>query len=236
MRRMSIRFLWWLPANNGQLQARRAANAAGACAEMLAPSSPRCPWQTSSGRNDQQARACSSCARRRQAALQRLARQRRRQQRHPRWSPGSPQGRCRRAAGSPGGARCAASSTSTALATTVAAASAIAAVAASTVTLSAMPSEWLRPRQPLVATPRTGSSARTVEVAVGAAAVRRRAAQRRGVEGGEVGDQPDACRFARRQVQRDVAAVVDPGPAHAGAPVGADQLLCHRRRPPPPSA
>jgi hypothetical protein len=53
----------------------------------------------------------------------------------------------------------ASSSKSTALAITVAAASACAAVAASTVTLSAMPSEKLRPRQPLVATPRTGWSA-----------------------------------------------------------------------------
>ena len=43
-----------------------------------------------------------------------------------------------------------------ALAITVAAASACAAVAASTVTASAMPSEKLRPRQPLVAMPRTG--------------------------------------------------------------------------------
>src|SRR6218665_3140208 len=47
----------------------------------------------------------------------------------------------------------------TVLAITVAAASACAAVAANTVTLSAMPSEKLRPRQPLVATPRTGWSA-----------------------------------------------------------------------------
>ena len=46
---------------------------------------------------------------------------------------------------------------STALAITVAAASAIAAVSASTVTASAMPSEKLRPRQPLVAIPRIGS-------------------------------------------------------------------------------
>ena len=46
---------------------------------------------------------------------------------------------------------------------TVAAASAWVAVAASTVTASAMPSEWLRPRQPLVATPRTGSLAWTVK-------------------------------------------------------------------------
>ena len=41
-----------------------------------------------------------------------------------------------------------------ALAMTVAAASAWAAVSAKTVTASAMPSEKLRPRQPLVATPR----------------------------------------------------------------------------------
>src|SRR6218665_1389266 len=52
------------------------------------------------------------------------------------------------------------SGTSTALATMVAAASASAAVRASTVTLSAMPSDWLRPRQPLVATPRTGIALR----------------------------------------------------------------------------
>src|SRR6218665_3699510 len=52
------------------------------------------------------------------------------------------------------------SGTSTALATMVAAASASAAVRASTVTLSAMPSDWLRPRQPLVATPPTGIALR----------------------------------------------------------------------------
>ena len=50
----------------------------------------------------------------------------------------------------------------TALAMTVAAASACAAVAASTVTASAMPSDQLRPRQPDVAMPRTGSAARIV--------------------------------------------------------------------------
>ncbi len=49
-----------------------------------------------------------------------------------------------------------ASCTLTAFATMVAAASACAAVWANTVTLSAIPIDWLRPRQPLVATPRTG--------------------------------------------------------------------------------
>src|SRR5690606_8413351 len=48
---------------------------------------------------------------------------------------------------------------STALATMVAAASASAAVAARIVTASAMPSEWLRPRQPLVAMPPMRSAA-----------------------------------------------------------------------------
>ncbi len=56
-----------------------------------------------------------------------------------------------------------ASSTSTALATIVAAASARDAVAARTVTLSAMPSEKLRPRQPDVAMPRTGDAASTAK-------------------------------------------------------------------------
>ena len=56
-----------------------------------------------------------------------------------------------------------ASSTSTALATIVAAASARAALVASTVTLSAMPSEKLRPRQPEVAMPRTGDAAAIVK-------------------------------------------------------------------------
>ncbi len=48
----------------------------------------------------------------------------------------------------------------------VAAASAIAALSASTVTLSAMPSEKLRPRQPEVAMPRTGDEAVDAEAAV----------------------------------------------------------------------
>jgi hypothetical protein len=51
---------------------------------------------------------------------------------------------------------------STAFATIVAAASAIAAVRATTVTASAIPSEKLRPRQPEVAIPRTGSVEATV--------------------------------------------------------------------------
>ena len=54
-------------------------------------------------------------------------------------------------------------STSTALATIVAAASAADALVARIVTLSAMPSEKLRPRQPEVATPRTGERASTAK-------------------------------------------------------------------------
>ena len=54
----------------------------------------------------------------------------------------------------------------------VAAASATAAEEASTVTASAMPSEKLRPRQPEVATPRTGSLARIRGAAEQARAIR----------------------------------------------------------------
>ena len=97
--------------------------------------------------------------------------------------------------------------------------------AASTVTLSAMPSERLRPRQPLVATPRTGMSACTSKSASGASVARlARGTSKRA----RSAHRPDAHRRAGRQVQRDVAAVVDPGARQPVAVVGSDQLLRHR--------
>ena len=65
---------------------------------------------------------------------------------------------------------------------------------ASTVTLSAMPSEKLRPRQPLVAMPRTGMLGATVEAAVES---RARAPASRAVEARQVGEQADAHRLRR---------------------------------------
>ena len=104
--------------------------------------------------------------------------------------------RSRRIAGCPG--------RSTAFAISVAAASAAAASAASTVTASAMPSEKLRPRRPLVAMP-----------ADGILGPDRRLPQ----QGGPLGhrNEPDVEGLARRQEQRDVAAVVHVGAAQATA-------------------
>jgi hypothetical protein len=98
----------------------------------------------------------------------------------------------------------------------VAAASAPAASAASTVTLSAMPSDRLRPRQPLVATPRTGSRRCRVRICRihvdrgGAYFTRIQCARGRHTR-------PTPCRSAGHQVQGDVAAVVDPGAFDARA-------------------
>ena len=51
---------------------------------------------------------------------------------------------------------------------------------------------------------------------------------RRAIEARQIGKQADAGRTARRQMQRDVAAVVDPGSRDAGPLVGRDQGLGHR--------
>ena len=74
-------------------------------------------------------------------------------------------------------------------------------VAASTVTASAMPSEKLRPRQPLVAMPRTGSAAR----------ITRRSAKPWPVPAIAARDRGPA-----RKMDGDVAAVVDIGLVELG--------------------
>ena len=91
---------------------------------------------------------------------------------------------------------------STALAISVAAASASAPVRASTVTASAMPSEKERPRQPLVAMPRTPSSARMVM---------RSARPCAGAGDGK------GHRLARAEMERAVAAIVDIGAVELAA-------------------
>ena len=99
---------------------------------------------------------------------------------------------------------------STALAMMVAAASAIAARSASTVTASAMPSEKLRPRQPLVAIPRTGCPNR---------ALRFRKAM--------ASPAAPPCRdkmLSRGEMQRDVSAVVYVCPRKLAAAVMASRI------------
>lgn len=99
-----------------------------------------------------------------------------------------------------------ASFTFTALAMMLAAASAPEAVRDGTVTLSAMPSEKLRPRQPLVAAPRTGMALEDFKLSVGADATQNLV----GIEVFKVGIQANTQGLAGRQVQGNVAAVVDP--------------------------
>ena len=110
---------------------------------------------------------------------------------------------------------------STALAMMVAAASAIAARSASTVTASAMPSEKLRPRQPLVAIPRTGCAESSVAVPKSDGPIRPlHHARDKMLSGGEM--------------QRDVSAIVYVCPRELGGRShGIQNFLrdraCHRR-------
>ena len=92
---------------------------------------------------------------------------------------------------------------STALAMMVAAASAIAARSARTVTASAMPSEKLRPRQPLVAMPRTGCAESSVAVPKSDGTIR------------PLHHAHDKM-LSGREVQRDVSAIIHVSPREPG--------------------
>ena len=65
------------------------------------------------------------------------------------------------------------------------------------------------------------------EARIGAQVPRHGARQRLGIEPRQVGHQPHPRRLARRQMQRNVAAVVHPGAGDAGPLVGGDQFLRH---------